>query len=189
MARLPDRIETPRLLLRRWTADDAALLNATIAANLDHLRPWMPWVADEPLSLDSRLQLLEMWRETWEAEGDVVLGILRGDAIVGSTGLHRRRGPDVLEIGYWIAAQHGGNVYATEVARALTSVAFTVDGIARVEIHHDKANVKSARVPEKLGFTRVGETPDEITSPGEVGIDVAWSIARDEWSARSSTSS
>ena len=52
-----------------------------------------------------------------------------------------------LEIGYWVHVDHLQKGYATEMARILTSAAFTVPGIERVEIHHDKANTRSGAIP------------------------------------------
>jgi len=54
-------------------------------------------------------------------------------------------------------------------------------GVAFVEIHHDKANIASGRVPEKLGYTFVAETQDSVTSPGEVGIDCGWRMEAANW--------
>ena len=46
--RLPERIEGPDgLLLRRWTVDDADALGQAIAESVEHLRPWMGWVAED----------------------------------------------------------------------------------------------------------------------------------------------
>ena len=36
---------------------------------------------------------------------------------------------------------------------ALTDAAFALDGIERVEIHCDEANLRSAAVPRRLGYT------------------------------------
>jgi len=98
----------------------------------------------------------------------------RNGEVVGSSGLHRRGARDSVEIGYWIHVDHLRQGYATEAANALTQAAFATPSIARVEIRHDKANTASAGVPERLGFTFVGETSDEITAPAEVGIEVRW---------------
>ena len=67
-------------------------------------------------------------------------------------------------------ADHTGRGIATEAARQVTEIALAMPGVSYVEIHHDKANAASRRVPEKLGFTLVREVPDEITAPGECGI-------------------
>jgi ribosomal-protein-serine acetyltransferase len=183
MERLPDTMTAPRLTLRQWGAADAASLSAAVTESLDHLRPWMPWISSEPLSPQDRLGLINQWQAEWAEGGDVVIGVLLDDVVVGSAGLHRRRGPSILEIGYWVHRAHIRKGYATEIARALTSAAFTVPGIDRVEIHHDKANIASSGVPRNLGFTFAGETEDSVTSPGEVGIDCRWTIERHQWIA------
>lgn len=182
--RLPERVEMARLLIRRYTEDDAEALAAAVTASVDHLRPWMPWIANEPLGLAARTDLIRTWDRDWRGGGDVVFGVFLGDAVVGGTGLHRRVGPGGLEIGYWVHVDHLRRGYATEVSEALTSAAFTVSGIGRVEIHHDKANVASAGVPARLGYARGAETPDEVTAPAEAGIDCTWTMARADWSAR-----
>ncbi len=166
MERLPETISAPRLTLRRWVPDDALALATAITENVEHLRPWMPWIAVEPQSLPNRVALITQWQSEWERGGDVVIGAFIDGAVVGSTGLHRRRGPGVLEIGYWVHVDHIGNGYATEISDALTSASFTVAGIDRVEIHHDKANTASSKIPRRLGFTFAEETPVPVTSPG-----------------------
>jgi RimJ/RimL family protein N-acetyltransferase len=186
MARLPDHIETERLVLRRWTTADAPALGTAIAESLEHLRPWMPWAGGEPVALDDRARWIEQGNRDWEAGGDVVLGILLPDGtVVGGTGLHRRAGPDTLEIGYWIHVDHARRGYVTEAVAALTDAAFTVTGIEHVEIHHDVANVASRGVPEKLGYTLIGEVePTTASAPGEDGVHWCWRVDADAWRAR-----
>jgi RimJ/RimL family protein N-acetyltransferase len=182
---LPDFVETPRLTLRRWRPEDVDALAAAITASVDHLVPFMPWAELEPLTTEDRLKLIEGWDADWRNGGDVVLGIFRNGTPIGGSGLHRRRGPNGLEIGYWIHVDHTKQGYATEVARALTDLAFTVDGIERVEIHHDRANAASRGVPNALGFDFVGESQDTVTSPGEDGVDCAWAVNKASWAAAS----
>jgi RimJ/RimL family protein N-acetyltransferase len=101
---LPEYIAgSDALTLRRWTRDDAAQLSEAIADSLDHLRPWMPWVAHEPLSLTDRQALIDSWEQEWLAGGDLLMGVFVDGAVSGGCGLHRRIGPGGLEIGYWTA--------------------------------------------------------------------------------------
>ena len=181
MVRLPEFITTERLTLRRWRVDEAAVIGTAITSSINHLSPWMAWIASEPLDSASRVDLIQAWNEEWEAGGDVVLGVFRAGEVVGGTGLHRRRGPGILEVGYWVHAAHIGHGYATEIAKGLTTCAFELAEIESVEIHHDKANVRSRAVPEKLGFSFDGETEDEVLAPAESGIDCRWTMARSEW--------
>ncbi|UFA51363.1 GNAT family N-acetyltransferase [Deinococcus radiophilus] len=61
------------------------------------------------------------------------------------------------EIGYWIATPHTGQGYALEVAQALTQPALRTQtegglGFRRLEIRCDPRNVRSRRIPERLGY-------------------------------------
>ena len=181
--RLPGAVEGARVILRRWGAADVQALSTAVARNLEHLRPWMPWVAIEPLKHTERAALIEAWERSWLDGGDVVFGVFIDDRAIGGCGLHRRRGPHGLEIGYWIDKDHTNQGIATEVARGLTSAALSVPGITFVEIHHDKANVASGRVPQHLDYAFVAETADSVTAPGEVGIDCGWRMEAADWRA------
>jgi ribosomal-protein-serine acetyltransferase len=64
----------------------------------------------------------------------------------------------------------------------LTDAAFAMAGICRVEIHHDKADVASAGVPQRLGFVFVRESADGPDAPGEVGVEWVWRMERPSWS-------
>lgn len=176
--RLPERVEDGELLLRRWWSEDAEALARVVAANEEHLRPWMPWMEEEPLALHERTGLIERWEADWEGGGDVVLGIFRDGEILGSCGLHRRLGPEGLEIGYWVSQAHLREGIATRAAGALAGAALALPGVERVEIHHDKANVASAGVPPKLGFELVGETIREPKAPAEVGVELVWRLEK-----------
>ncbi len=184
VTRLPDRATTERLVLRKWKAEDAEALALAITTSLEHLRPWMPWAAFEPLTIEDRRRLIAEWYRDWRAGGDVVLGVFLDGRPIGGCGLHRRIGPAGLEIGYWIHAGFLRQGYATELSAALTDLAFTVDGIQQVEIHHDRANIASRGVPRALGYELLLEAPDGITSPGEDGYSCTWAMTKERWSVR-----
>lgn len=182
---LPERILAPRLVLRPWSVDDAPRLKALIDANLDHLRRWMPWAMNEPSPVEAIAERIEMFRGQRERGEDYGVGLLRGDEAIGGAGLHRRDGPGVLEVGYWIAAAHGGRGYATEAAFALTELAFTMAGIERVEIRCDPRNVVSAAVPRKLGFVhKTTLKANTVTPTGEPRDTMVWETTLSSWLAR-----
>ena len=156
------RIETARLVLRCWNPEDAPLLEEAVLSSLDHLRPWMPWVQQEPESIDVRRERLRRFRGQFDLNLDFVYGIFSKDEtrVIGGTGLHTRQGPEIREIGYWIREDSVNSGYATETAAALTRVAFEVEGVPRVEIRCDTRNTFSARIPQILGFTLEQTIPD-----------------------------
>jgi hypothetical protein len=51
-----------------------------------------------------------------------------------------------------IRASHINQGYATEVAVALTTVAFRVHGVSRVEMHCNPASLRRAAAPRQLAF-------------------------------------
>ncbi len=186
MDRLPERVETSRLTLRRWTVDDAEPLSEAITASIDHLSPWMWWASLESASVASQVETIAMFTRDWDAGGDAVYGVFLDRTVVGGSGLHRRSGPTVLEIGYWLHVDHTGHGYATELSAALATTGLHHPGIDRIEIHHDRANLASRRVLERLGFHFVGEESADIRSPAEVGIDCTWDTTTPpDWSPRS----
>jgi ribosomal-protein-serine acetyltransferase len=171
---LPDRIEGDGLVLRTYSVPDVPALATAVTESLEHLRPWMPWIAFEPASLESRTALVVGWDADWASGGDAVYGIFEEGRLVGSTGLHRRRGPSVLEVGYWVHVAHTGRGVATRTTRLLTNAALRQPGITAVEIVHDAANGPSGAVPRRLGFTHVATEPGVIKAPGERGVDWIW---------------
>jgi RimJ/RimL family protein N-acetyltransferase len=158
---------------------DAPELHAAIVESTDHLRPWMPWIAAEPLTVEDREILISsVFAKGWESESDFAYGMFMRGQLVGGCGLHRLDVEDGLEIGYWVRVGRTGRGLATVATQMLCHAAFQMDGIAWVEIHHDRANIASGRIPAKLGFALVREVDDEITAPGEIGMSVQWRLER-----------
>jgi ribosomal-protein-serine acetyltransferase len=179
--RLPDVVRGDGMVLRIWRPTDAEVLARAVTANVEHLRPWMAWVAHEPLTLDQRAALLKEWNAEWEDGKVAPMAMLVGDQVGGGTGYVRPEGTEAWQIGYWVDRHHLGHGYATTAARLLTSAALELEWISQIEIHHDKANQRSGRVPARLGYAFIGERPDAIVAPGEVGIDCTWRMTKEEW--------
>ena len=176
------RIVTPRLVIRCWEPADAPLLKAAIDASIEHLIPWMPWAANEPTDIETKIALIRRFRGQFDLCQDFTYGIFDQEEtqVFGGTGLHTRLGPDAREIGYWVRADQIGRGVATETAGALTRVAFEVDKLDRVEIHCDADNVRSASVPRKLGFTHEA-TLRKRRVGGKVRDTMMWTLLADEY--------
>ena len=181
--KLPPRIATPRLLLRCWEPADAPALKTALDANLGHLRPWMPWVANEPSPLPVIEERLARFAADFEAGAEWLFAILTTDEtiVLGGCGLHPRIGADGLEIGYWIDQAHCRRGYATEAAAALTEAAFARTDIERLEIRCDPRNIASAGVPGKLGYRHVRTLRHEPTADGERTETMIWELTRSEY--------
>lgn len=174
----PDEIDLGDVVIRRYAESDAESLATAIGASLEHLRPWMSWIAHEPVPIEDRKNLIREWMDAWVHRRNFVMGVFRGDEVVGGTGLHLRGDRGVAEIGYWIRAGDTGIGLATRITQALVDAAFAMPDVESVEIRHDAANLASGRVAAKAGFTMVGEFDRVREAPAEVGRTRVWVISR-----------
>lgn len=168
------RIQTPNLLLRCWGSADAPKLQEAIAASMEHLRPWMPWIAHEPESVERKQRRLDRFRRRFEQGRDFIYGAFDPSEtkVLGGFGLHRRIGAGAAEIGYWVHVDHVGRGLGTEGAAAMVQVGFETLKLNRIEIHCDPRNVASAAIPPKLGFTLQVTVPGCVTSPSMKPRDI-----------------
>ena len=57
-----------------------------------------------------------------------------------------------FELGYWIRTPYSGKGYMTEAVNALTQYSFKQMHAIRLEVRCDPNNIKSRKIPERLGF-------------------------------------
>ncbi|MER7674785.1 GNAT family N-acetyltransferase [Kitasatospora sp. NPDC096128] len=165
--------------LRRFRGDeDFPEFFRVIGESLEHLRPWMPWVAEH--SEAKTTEFLAERSAKWESGEDFTYAILLDGAIVGACGLFRRSdtAENGREVGYWLHPAATGRGIATRAARALSEQAFRLPGVDFVEIVHDPANLASAAVPARLGFAEHARRPAEALAPAETGEEQIWRLQR-----------
>ena len=162
-------------LLRPFTFDDLDQLVEVVTDELAHLRPWMPW-AQQPPTAEAEREFLTASARNWADGTDFVYAIVRDGAILGGVGLHTRRGPGVLEIGYWLRAGEQGRGLVTAGTRLLAEVAASYDEVHEVVICCDEGNVRSAAVPRRLGFTLAGVEEREPLAASETGWHQIWTM-------------
>ena len=164
--------------LRRWRETDAAALYQVVQESIEHLRPWMPWVANG-YPPAAAAEFLAQTRDEWDSGVAYNYAIFVQGRLAGAASLMARIGPGGLEIGYWLHPAYVGRGAATRTASLLAAEAFRV-GVRRVEIVTDVANFRSAAIPRRLGFKEVERrSPQEPLTPGEDGVDVIWRLTPD----------
>jgi len=147
----PGVVETERLRLPLWTADDVAAIRGG-----EHRPGWHPQFPRE-----DDVDAASMWREgdPWSSRS-----ITRADLVVGSIGFFGPPQPaadDVpeVEVGYGLVEDARGVGYATEALTAMVSAAEAAG--ARVRASVLPTNDASIRVLVKCGFTELrGSTED-----------------------------
>jgi RimJ/RimL family protein N-acetyltransferase len=172
---IPERIELAAVgvALRRYWPDDLDPLCAAVEESRDHLRPFLPWADEVRADLAAFVaEAVEQWEHGTD-RNFVIADVGTGEQL-GGCGLHARVGDGGLEIGYWLRAGATGRGIVTAAARALTDAALGVDGVTRVEIHCDEANVRSAAVARRLGYRLARIEPDRIVAPAETGRSMIW---------------
>lgn len=185
------RIVTQRLVIRCWAPTDAPLLKTAIDTNLEHLRPWMIWAKQEPTSLEQKIKFLRACRGDFDLSRDFGYAVFNLDEsrVLGGSGLHTRLGREAREIGYWIDKDHLNQGLATEVAGALTRIAFEVDKVHRVEIHCDPRNLRSAAVPRKLGFQHEATLQGrDLDTEGQPRSTMIWTLFASDYPSTPSAS-
>lgn len=175
------RIETPRLVLRCWSPEDAPKVFPVVEASVEHLRPWIPWVPQRPRDIDEQVVVLRRFRASFDLGNDLLYGVFdrSTQACVGGIGFHRRVGPDALEIGYWLARDRTGAGLATEMAAAIVKVGFEVERVKRLEIHCAPENGRSARVAERLCFVHEATLAARMLLEDGLYDEMIWSLWRD----------
>jgi RimJ/RimL family protein N-acetyltransferase len=174
--RPPEVLEHGPATLRRWRFGDEEAAYVAVIESRDHLRPWMPWA--QGYSREHAAEFVAGCDRDWESGLAFNYAITVGRAIAGSCGLMARIGPGGLEIGYWVHRDYVRRGLATAATAALTSAAFTLPGIDRVEIVHDELNGPSEAVPRKLGFTRAGERTLDFPPEAGTGLGIVWRLDR-----------
>jgi ribosomal-protein-serine acetyltransferase len=164
--------------LRRWRDTDVAALHEVVQESLEHLRPWMAWVADG-YPLEAAANFVAATQDEWAQGKAFNYAIFVSGRLAGAASLMARIGPGGLEIGYWLHPAHTGRGVATRAASLLVAEAFR-SGADRVEIVTDVANFRSAAIPKRLGFTDVERRPpQEPVTSGEDGLDIIWRLTPD----------
>jgi len=180
-------IRTARLLIRCKRLSDAPLLKRAVDSSLDHLRKWMPWAMHEPSELWVIEERIARFQREFQSGQDRTYGIFNADEteILGGIGLHPGEFPGTLELRYWLRADQTGQGLATEAVTALTQAAFTQLAAKRIEIRCDPKNLRSARIPERLGF-RLEKIliADTLTPTGEPRDTMVWALAGEAYAVR-----
>ena len=178
------KIETERLIIRCYMPEDAPLLKNSIDESLEHLIPWMPWAKQEPETVEKKMERLRRYRGEFDLGIDYVYGIFHKEEKIqiGSTGLHTRIGDDAREIGYWINAHYINQGYATETVKALIKVGFEIEDLQRIEIRCSPENIRSQRIPEKLGFMHEATLQRRnMDSDGNRGDVMIWTLFKEKY--------
>jgi RimJ/RimL family protein N-acetyltransferase len=160
---IPAVIETRRLHLRSWRAEDATVLHPILVENHTHLAPWIPAHVADPATLPELEKRLAGFANDFAAGGSWRFAFFArdSDVLLGEISLFARNATarvrlaeaDRAEIGYWLRADQTGAGLVTEGARAVVNAAAAVKQFSHIEIRCDARNTASGAVAARLGFS------------------------------------
>ncbi|NUZ09881.1 GNAT family N-acetyltransferase [Pseudoalteromonas sp. McH1-7] len=169
------KLDTERFTLRPLTSQDAEALFA-IFSDTDVMRYWNtpPWD-----SLHDATQFIKQSHEDLTTQKALTLAIVsKGDkALIGKCLLfswdkESRR----AEIGFGIAKSQWGQGVIPEIGTALIDYAFSTLKLRRIEAEIDPANIGSAKVLAKLGFTKEGHLRARWEIAGDVSDSALYGL-------------
>ena len=160
--KVPERIQTERLLLRKPRMDDASAIFEGYARDLEVTR-YLTWKPHQ--NIRETEQFLLACGQLWRTRKDFAYAIVlkKDGTLIGTFGLHPLKLK--IEVGYGLARPYWGKGYMTEVLCAVIDWAFTQPDIFRVQAFCDVDNLGSARVMEKAGMQREGTLRRYVLHP------------------------
>lgn len=181
---VPERLVGERVVVRPFTDADAPAFHEAIRESVEHVRPWLPWYSLHE-TVEDTLEFIRHAQADFLRRDGFSLGVFDGqdELPLGGVGLHPRdwRVPS-FEIGYWLRLTAEGKGYMKEAVRLVTALAFDSLGAERVMIRCDARNLRSQRVPERLGYVREGcLRRQEIDTSGGLADMVVYSMLAEEY--------
>ncbi len=179
--RVDDRTE-----LRLPEAGDVESAFSLIMGNYEHIHQWMGWLT-EKMGLEDIRKFYARCAESFENNGsEFALLIWFDGQIIGGTGLHQiDRSSRSAETGYWMARESEGHGIMARSVEKLLDYVFVEMKLNRVSIKCAPDNVKSRRIPERLGFIREGTEREAAWLHTRYIDHVVYSMLAAEWKARS----
>lgn len=157
-----------------------------VRRNIAHLNPWMPW-ATEPYELAATKAWQQASLNRFANNNGFDAGVFEAGEFKGVIGLHAIDWPNrKTSIGYWLDASLVGRGVMTAACRAVIDHVFGELGLNRVEIRCAPANVRSRRIPQRLGFVEEG-VARQVERHGDKYLDlVVYSMLAADWQLKGS---
>lgn len=177
------KIETDRLILRRFKIEDADVMYRNWASD-DEVTKYLTWPTHANVNVTR--MVLEDWIQkynnpdfyNWAIElkqiGELIgnLSVVKHEEKTGSA-----------TIGWCMGKRWWGQRIMPEAARAVLQFLFEEVGFNRIAAKHDKENAKSGRVMQKIGMIREGTLRASGKNNQGIVDEVYYSILKDDYEA------
>lgn len=145
---------TPRLVLRRYTAQDAqAVFDGWMG--VEEICETLNWQPHRDVQVTHRL--IDMWVESYQSPTVYHWCITQDAQVVGDIMVCKWNHEDQwCELGYCVAKAHWGKGIAGEALSRVCRYLFDEVGFHRIQLRHEEGNEASGRVMQKCGFRYEG---------------------------------
>ena len=182
------RIETDRLMLRRFTMEDADAMYRNWASD-DEVTKYLTWPTHTSISVTRAV--LEEWIQKYE-ERDFYNWAIElkeiGEPIGSISVVSYETRTAAASIGWCIGKHWWGQRITPEAGRAVLQYLFEHIGFNRIAAKHDEDNAGSGRVMQKIGMKREGILRASGKNNQGIVDEVYYSILRDEYEKRDAKS-
>lgn len=146
------KIETKRLILRRFTIDDESNMFNNWASD-NNVSKYMRWPTHK--NKEETKNVLNNWIDSYKNESfyQWAITLKENDEPIGAIGLFVVNENDSCgDVGYCIGKKYWGQGIVTEALNAVFNFAFETIGFNRIETYHSINNPASGRVMQKSGM-------------------------------------
>lgn len=170
--------------LETLNSSHAKSIFGMIDRNREYLRRWLAFVDTTRSLEDTENYIRFIASRVNQPNGEKIICIYSGKELAGIIGLKRVDWANrIAEIGYWIDPAFQGRGLVTRSCQKVIKYAFEDEGFNRIEIKCGVGNVKSSRIPLRLGFTFEGiERDGELVNGRYIDLEV-YSLLKREWKA------
>lgn len=144
------RIETKRLILRRFRIEDAQAMFANWASD-DEVTKYLSWPTYT--GVDQAVMILTEWTDSYDREDFYLWAIeYEGQPIGSISVVELNNDIEKAHIGYCIGRNWWRKGLTSEALKAVMDYLFDEVGMNRIEACHDPRNPNSGRVMAKCGM-------------------------------------
>ena len=170
-------METQRLVLRKFTMDDARTMFDFWTGD-PAVAEYCIWPAHESVQVSR--DLISLWMEECKAPDRYEWCIeVKGVGPRGSIGVVKiDEESEMVELGYCLSRECWGRGYVPEAAQAIIKLMFETVGAARVTAKFDADNPKSGRVMQKCGMRYLETRKNGVVNNHGLRDVIVYSIDR-----------
>lgn len=175
------RLETERLILRKFTKEDAQAVFNNWASD-DEVTKFLTWPTHT--SIEDSEGYINFCLDSYQNDDSYQWGIElkeTGELFGNISVVKLNEDIDAVELGYVIGRRFWGNEYTVEATKAVIAFFFEEVGANRVAARYDTNNPNSGKVMKKAGMKYEGTLrQNDRNNQGIVDCSVC-SILKEEW--------